>query len=1173
VASPSPHGIPPIRPSRLGTPNLEDQYQPSPVIQSNLSRLETTGHKRRDSIELPKSSSSGRNASGSTMTPVSASSRQNFQPISLIPSRQPSPSPVSSSVEPPSSSWKLDHGRLPQLQPTVESGGLSRGVSPTNAGSNKSPSRFGLFSRRTKTTGSDEAEMTTKKGPTAGTGHEGYGKYARRGRSGSASTSGSRARSTSASSTSGSAARTASSGKSSVTSRGEPEMDEFFLDRLAPVVIGGGGAIIENHNSGVEIARTGSGQSLIRPSLESRSSTRSKISQGLRRGVGNISPADVSSLGSNNPLRSTKLVSRMDEDSERLDASDDTRVSALAARRSLHRSHLFNEKEPIKIPAPIKTNVLAPSPSLNSYDTSHSSVPQTDSTLPFMHDLSEGKEGNWLKSKMEKPEKSSRRWNFFQRAQRSPQHTGHMDIESRDSDVVELPVTITKRPDARPVAHYAMFDAAEQVDSDTLDDSSHDVDDYPSVEMDRAEDTSSSYAAQTKEQEHIHSPLLPSRPVFPLEFTHDRRPSSPKVMLRSAAMPSTELNVAEDPQIPRPSRLPQVGRIPMVISKRDRNHQPPAQSFSRPFAQQPRPSHQPSFTVDVPNESARSDRPALGIHTDLIPNRQWEGFEFNNPASAPAADTVATESADDPIYGTEFLAFPPRKGSEMSGSSSSGIISFANTTAVLPKLDAAPSEDEVWNEYDDLIDNVLSTTAPKTPLSTTSSLGAPFQYANLATKALQHQVNQKESPVVDSAVSHSGIGSVLLPQMVPAAGSEVSSSSHSSRLVSPLQSSVRPSTPMSFTEFFAGYGERNIGNLNTDTEHSSSSGSRYSSASARSKKGSLPRPSSGDKAHYRNTQLMNFAEKERGGPEAQANLRFGALMTSRWLSFGRVLFSPAHAEIKNNRQDRVLILDGLGNDDWSFYCALTYPDATVYNLSPYQPAVQLSAKKRESGWQSPSNHRQIHHTSIAHPFPFPKGFFTAVILRFLVANSEAAYRNAISECKRVLRPGGFLEISVLDLDMMNMGNRARRAVRMLKVRMQVADSDVSLKPVSDNIQKLLGRRGFENLNRCMVGVPVAGKIPESRSGSFDEKNLSLGDMLKDQSEEGDEGITKMVAKVGRWWYTRCYELGVLPDGDLERRIWNDKALLRECEKRETSFKLLICYAQKPLAPRRRTVSV
>ncbi|KAI9880726.1 MAG: hypothetical protein M1830_001009 [Pleopsidium flavum] len=1173
--SSSSHGVPPIRPSRLGTPNLDDQYQPSPVIQSNLSRLETTGHKRRESLEVPKSSLSGQKASVSNVTPVSSTSHQKFPPKSRIPSRQPSPNPVSSSVESPSSSWKLVHGRLPQSQATIPSPAFSRGVSPTSAGSGRSTSKLGLFSRRTKATGSDEAEKEIKKGPTAGTGHEGYGKYARRGRSGSASTSGSQARSASASSTSGSATRTASSRKSSITSRGEQEMDEFFLERLAPVVIGGGGAIVENHNNGAEITRTGSGQDLRRPSLESRSSTKSKMSQGLRRGMGNSSASDVSSLGPTNYLRSTKLASRMDGEPEGLGASDRPRVSALAVRRSLHRSQVFNEEEPMKTLTPIKTNVLALSPSPNSHDTSQSSIPQTDSTLPFMQDFSEGKEGNWLKPKIEKPEKSSRRWNFFQRAQRSPQQTAHPIMESQSRDVVELPVTITKRSDARPIAHYAMFDAAEDLDSDTFDDSLHEVEDYPALDTNRVEDTSSSYVAQIGVEEHVWSPILPSRPVFPVDVTQAQRPCSPKVMLRSAETPTTPQNVVEHPQIPRPSRLPQVGRIPMVVSKRDRNHQPPVQSFSRPFAQQPRPSHHPSFNVDIPDGSARADRPVLGIHTDLIPNRQWEGFEFNDPASAPAADLVASESAKALIDSTEFLAFPPRKASEMSGSSSSGTVTFANTTAVLPTPDAAPSDDEVWNEYDDLIDNVLSTNVPKTPLSTTSSLGAPFQYANLATKALQPQVNQeKESPAVDSAISPSVPGSVLVPLAAPTAGAEVSSPGHSSRLVSPLRSSALPSTPISFTEFFAGYGERNIGKLNTDTERSSSSRSRHSSASARSKQASLPPPSSGDKSYYRNTQLMNFAEKERDGPEAQTNLRFGALMTSRWLSFGRVLFSPAHAEIKNNRQDRLLILDGLGNDDWSFYCALTYPDATVYNLSPYQPTGQMSARKRESGaWQSPSNHRQIHHTSIAHPFPFPKGFFTAVILRFPVANSEAAYRNAISECKRVLRPGGFLEISALDLDMMNMGNRARRAVRMLKVRMQVADSDVSLKPVSDNIQKMLGRRGFENLNRCTVGVPVAGKIPESRSGSLDEKNLSLSDMLKDQSEEGDEGITKMVAKVGRWWYTRCYELGVLPDGDLERSIWNDKALLSECEKRETNFKLLICYAQKPLAPRRRTVSV
>ena len=160
---------------------------------------------------------------------------------------------------------------------------------------------------------------------------------------------------------------------------------------------------------------------------------------------------------------------------------------------------------------------------------------------------------------------------------------------------------------------------------------------------------------------------------------------------------------------------------------------------------------------------------------------------------------------------------------------------------------------------------------------------------------------------------------------------------------------------------------------------------------------------------------------------------------------------------------------------------------------------------------------------------------------------------------------------MLDLDMMNMGTRTRRALRNLKVKMQVADPAVSLRPSSDSIQRLLGRRGFENLKRCMVGIPAAGRIPGSGSSSIDsDGNI---DFEKWGSKEDD--ITKMVAKLGRWWYSRCYESLVLPEGDMSaaQSMWADESLLRECEKRGTSFRMLIAYAQKPNHVVRRTVSV
>jgi len=354
---------------------------------------------------------------------------------------------------------------------------------------------------------------------------------------------------------------------------------------------------------------------------------------------------------------------------------------------------------------------------------------------------------------------------------------------------------------------------------------------------------------------------------------------------------------------------------------------------------------------------------------------------------------------------------------------------------------------------------------------------------------------------------------------------------------------------------------------------------------------------------------MEIAETQADGLVSMANLRFGALMTSKWLSFGRVLFSPVHFDIKDPNEDRVLVIDGLGKD-WSYYCALTYPEATVYDIGPGPSSSATSDDGAAEPWSTLSNHRHICHESLTNAFPFPMHFFACVVLRFPTALPSSVHRFILSEAKRVLRPGGYLEFSVLDLDLVNMGNRARRAVRGLKVRMQAADENISLRNISDEIMGGLGRKGFVECNRCVVGVPVAGKLPTledskrasskrkgSNASSSSKKNgtlpapkgpkpeVSFSDLLNVSAtnESTDNGITDMVARVGRWWYSRCYESLVLPEAGepgaatsgslLESSIWRDESLIQECEKRGTSFKMLIGYAQKPEVGVRRTVSV
>ncbi|KAK3063128.1 hypothetical protein LTR53_019047, partial [Teratosphaeriaceae sp. CCFEE 6253] len=151
-----------------------------------------------------------------------------------------------------------------------------------------------------------------------------------------------------------------------------------------------------------------------------------------------------------------------------------------------------------------------------------------------------------------------------------------------------------------------------------------------------------------------------------------------------------------------------------------------------------------------------------------------------------------------------------------------------------------------------------------------------------------------------------------------------------------------------------------------------------------------------------------------------------------------------------------------------------------------------------------------------------------------------------------------------------MGSRARCLVRGLKTRMQQQSPEISLRCLSDTMVRLIGRRGFEDIQRCVVGVPAAGLIPRSRDissrassdsssrpaafekhGGASERELSFADLLEDahgvhtgpDNRSHDEGITKMVAKVGRWWYATCYETSLLAATD-DKSIWADQALLR-----------------------------
>jgi hypothetical protein len=1064
------------------------------------------------------------------------------------------------------------------------------------------------MSRKSKPNSEKSVEKPKRdavKGPVAGTGHEKYGRFAFRGRSNG--TTSSFSRSSSADSSASGAIKSVTGRKSSTTSDDSSEMDEFLRDRLSPVVLRGGNGIPFGTRTkiwaetGQESSSSQSLENIPRPQLLPSAMARDDDVQSMRG-----SPNEGDYSGGKQTVLETQ---------------------------NANRHHNDGAFQPVE---------------------SH-----------------EGKEGLWLRPlKQERPvPKLKHKWNFFQRAQssqssdalftsatgRSPANEYQDALHLGILDAVE-PVNLAEVE--RIIQEHDKSDAAALNMSERLSRAMSSVQSGPNNHRSsltkatsRESDTSDARRLSPSviaNQILTESPeLLKARTAIsqqprqvirtsPKPLTEFFAPSvhsvqtlaTPELMYETNDTPETPLSV----EPPRQPRLSPVGRIPTVVSKRDRDRRLPDNSFSRPFATtQPRPTARPPGSLynqirDLasPTDSGSQPVSSTSGRSDSISVTNQSSVNADQPSASTNRSSIEFYA------GNDFIIFAPRKNSDISYTSSSG---SSNRMSSVP---VRALEEDIWSEYNDLMDDVMP---DKTPISAGSSHGVPFQYSNMlhdkrsptmpAPLRVERSASLKTRAVFPTALAtdnrdrlsvpkHSEYESDLRP-VSPMAPEEyeavaVAASQRDDRFTS---QPVSPLTPDTLAHLVGTYGDRStyssdVQNRLSVPQHRSSmisprgsaSSSRYSVPSVRhSRSASVPevsfRHSQASLAPSarlnRDTQLLDIPEHDSRKKFTTSDLRFGALMTSKWLTFGRILFSPAHHEVRLAEESRILVIDGLG-DDWSHYVATSYPNAIVYNLG-----ISTSNNSGSSGWGPLKNYRHFNHPSLSTPLPFPRGFFAAVVFRFPMAAREHEYQACILESKRVLRPGGHLEVVALDIDMMNMGTRGRRALRGLKTRIQQGDQDVSLGNLSDTLVRMIGRRGFEEVQRCVVGVPAAGRIPRSddvRSSSCSststagiphkinnisaaqrqDEDVSFANLLQKNRQSqiiepgraNDEGITKMVARVGRWWYSTCYEQPLL---ETDKSVWQERGLLRECEKQGTSFRLLICCAQKPLQARRRTKSV
>ena len=1091
----------PTRPSRNGTPNLHDQRKAQPVVHSNLPKLNTSYHHRRES---------GTSSANEPLSATRSSAlRQNSQSAFAVSPEKIRMAPSGSQVS------------LKSMGESVLTDDSTASFQ-TAGGTPKSKSRFGFFSRKPKTEDQsiNDAPKSARKGPAAGTGHEGYAKQPARLRSGSSSSHGSSAPGR------GVLSRRKSSGASSKTS----DLDDFLQQRLSPVYLRGEAK--DNQSQASE--STLDEHAVFTPSHSSPETAHTSTSSA-------DFPNPIFA-----PQAPLELELPSDESITRGRPSIDQALQSPPTSRSPSRKRLVKPRPNPKEPMPKKADMAKRGVDKDNADLPRPSTQLTRvATQESLLDASvKSKKSNWSPfHKDHSPSKSQGNGSFFQRSKPSSSpEIQQAEPGSRDS--LSGPTLAS--------AHYLPIEASTGVDVENLDNIMREA----QVQLENGSDAGTDFEDLDDEVDFTSevtqaqaATLLSASSTNRLDTAPAQSGQMPQIATQDADLESTAPG-----NVPKPSRLVPVGRIPSVSSKKDQLRKPTNLSFSRPFARaSPRPELQsppasatsslfPPSIYHAQKSSASSDASA---HTAATKS---------STSNADAASSNINTSMRDITTSRPFLEHEPRKNSDVSYSSSSGTMYFptAATIAHAPGRHSRTSADEAWPEYDDLIDHVLT----RTPSASSRQSKHPFDSAVVGTLA------QLSNP--PSALPRLGKVEVF-PTSTEASDRHLSQSPvivGASEPVGAIAAALRE-TPSICTL--------------RSTRSNSMSNSLHSRDSAPSflkhkRSSSLPL----DARLSKTSEDGKKDTSQRGSsvqvvPENPFMFRYRVLMTSKWLSFGRLLFSPIHEEL-SNPSDRVLVIDGLGNRDWSYYCAVSYPQTQIYSLGP-SASSPADGSSTIGDVGNLSNYRHFAYTTPGTDFPFPKGFFAAVVYRFPAAGSDAVMRAMVSECKRVLRPGGYLEISTIDLDLSNMGSLSRRAIRNLKTQMRNAVPNVSLNSASDSLQSLIGRRGFENLKSCVVGVPAAGVIGSSRENSHDGEQVDFGSLANDNSKEGDDHITKMVSQVGRWWYTQCYESAVLPNGDTTKSLWCDRELLHECEELNTTFKLLICHAQKPSCAKRRTVSL
>ncbi|KAH6611006.1 hypothetical protein Trco_001026 [Trichoderma cornu-damae] len=224
---------------------------------------------------------------------------------------------------------------------------------------------------------------------------------------------------------------------------------------------------------------------------------------------------------------------------------------------------------------------------------------------------------------------------------------------------------------------------------------------------------------------------------------------------------------------------------------------------------------------------------------------------------------------------------------------------------------------------------------------------------------------------------------------------------------------------------------------------------------------------------------------------------------------------------------RILDLGGQSSCDWAWHCALLYPNTKIYTVTT-KAVRQLS----NSNIRGPFNHRQVAVERLT-KLPFADNQFDLIsarelhgLLKFIGENGVDEWESCLRECMRVLKPGGYLEFSLLDSDIMNAGPLGLAKSVEFGFALKTLGYDPS--PTKLWLGRL-ARAGFHDVRRAWLCLPVGAKPvvkpptppKDSPSGGADVQICQMDAMVMGSTDD----IANVCSIAGGWswerWLLRC----------------------------------------------------